>query len=117
MTKEELDQVESSQRQHFEVLLHQDKQALIVEQLEMNLFAMLKPKVSIDGNQYCVLYGEDLRSGICGFGDTLMLAIYDFNKQFHKPIIKSAIPGAAGNSSASTPAQQSYDASSEQPAP
>ena len=31
--------------------------------------------------------------------------------------IKSAIPGTAGNSPASTPAQQSYGASSEQPAP
>ena len=90
MTKEELDQVESSQRQHFEVLLHQDRQSLIVEQLEMNLFTMLKPKVYQDGNQWCVLYGEDLQSGIAGFGDTIRLAIYDFNKQFDKPIKKDA---------------------------
>lgn len=96
---------------------HEGEMAVIIEQQEMNLFTMLKPKVSIDGNQYCVLYGDNLQEGIAGFGDTLMLAIYDFNKQFHKPIIKSAVHGAAGNCPTSTPAQQSYGASSEQPAP
>lgn len=86
MNKEELDQVESSQRQWFDTLQHQEKMNLIVEQEEYNRFAMLKPKVGIDGNQYFVLYGEDLQSGIAGFGDTLYLAILDFNKSFHKPI-------------------------------
>lgn len=51
---------------------------------EMNLFAMLKPRIFRDGNQWCVLYGEDLQSGIAGFGDTPRLAIYDFNKQWDK---------------------------------
>lgn len=49
---------------------------------------MLKPKVSIDGNQWCVLYGENLQDGIAGFGDTLYLAILDFNKSFSTPIKK-----------------------------
>ena len=86
MTKEELDQVESSQRQWFDTLQHQEKMNVAAEQNEYNKFAMLKPKISIDGNQYCVLYGEDLQSGIAGFGDTLYLAILDFNKSFHKPL-------------------------------
>jgi hypothetical protein len=65
---------------------HQSEMNVLVEKEEINLFSILKPKVTIDGNQYCVLYGEDLQSGIAGFGDTLMSAIFDFNKSFHKPI-------------------------------
>lgn len=83
MTSEEILQMESSQRQHFQVIQHQEKLNLIFEQEEYNLFAMLKPKVSLDGNQFCVLYGDNIQEGIAGFGDTIYKAILDFNKQFH----------------------------------
>jgi hypothetical protein len=66
--------------------IHQSQISKAVEAEEMNLFSMLKPKVSIDGNQYCVLYGENLMEGVAGFGDTLMDAIWDFNKSFRTPI-------------------------------
>lgn len=84
MNQNELLQAESSRRQNHEDLQHQEKMNLIIEQLEYNLFATLKPKFGKDGNQWYVLYGEDLQSGIAGFGDTLYLAILDFNKQFYK---------------------------------
>ena len=86
MTQEELLQLESSQRQHFEVLLHQERLNYVIEQQEYNLFSMLKPSVSKDGNQWCVLYGSDLQTGIAGFGDTIHKAVLDFNKQFYTPI-------------------------------
>ena len=57
---------------------------VIVEQEEYNLFAMLKPKLTKDGNQWCVLYGDDLQVGIAGFGDTPYKAILDWNAQWHK---------------------------------
>jgi hypothetical protein len=60
----------------------QSRLSAAVEAEEMNLFAILKPKLSKDGNQWCVLYGENLQEGIAGFGDTPRLAIYDFNKQW-----------------------------------
>ena len=66
--------------------LYQAELSLIIEKQEYNLFSMLKPKVSIDGNQYCVLYGDNLQEGISGFGDTIYLAILDFNKQFNAKI-------------------------------
>ena len=56
------------------------------EAQEFNLFAMLKPSIQRDGNQWCVLYGEDLQVGIAGFGDTPQLAILDFNAQWYKKI-------------------------------
>lgn len=86
MRKEELEQVESSQRQHDQIMIQQVKMSSAVIEEEYTLFNMLKPKVSIDGDQYCVLYGEDLQSGICGFGETVYKAILDFNKSFYTPI-------------------------------
>ncbi len=84
MTKEDFMQVESSQRQHHEVLEHQVRIGVEVLKEEYTLFSMLKPKVSIDGNKYCVLYGDNLQDGICGFGDTIYKAIIDFNNSFTK---------------------------------
>lgn len=31
-----------------------------------------------DGNQWCFLYGDNIQDGICGFGDTILLAAIDF---------------------------------------
>jgi len=42
-------------------------------------FYKLRPAVYPDGNQWCCLYGIDLQSGVCGFGDTPELAAKDFD--------------------------------------
>jgi hypothetical protein len=47
---------------------------------------ILKPAVSIDGNQWCVLYGENLQDGLAGFGDSLAEAMEDFDKEYNKKI-------------------------------
>jgi len=47
---------------------------------------LLKPSISIDGNQWCVLYGEDLQSGVAGFGDSPYDAMLDFDKNFCKKL-------------------------------
>ena len=31
---------------------------------------LFKPDVYMDGNQWCALYGEDIQTGVCGFGDS-----------------------------------------------
>ena len=41
-----------------------------------------RPKLTIDGNRYFVLYGEDIRTGVAGFGDTVAEAMADFDKQW-----------------------------------
>lgn len=41
-----------------------------------------KPKLYPDGDQWCALYGDDLQSGVCGFGDTPIKAMEDFDKNF-----------------------------------
>jgi len=40
--------------------------------------------ISQDGNQVCVLLGENLAEGIAGFGDTLADAVEEFKKQWRQ---------------------------------
>lgn len=55
-----------------------------VEAKEYNLVSLLRPSVTLDGNQWCVLYGENLAEGIAGFGDTPYQAVWAFNKEWHR---------------------------------
>lgn len=57
-----------------------------IEAAEYNLVVTLKPEIKIDGNQWCVLFGENLQDGVAGFGDTPYLAVLAFNKAWHVPI-------------------------------
>ena len=41
-----------------------------------------KPRLSIDGNQWCALYGDDLQNGVAGFGDSPELAMWDFDRNW-----------------------------------
>lgn len=43
---------------------------------------LFRPKISIDGNQWCALYGEDLQCGVAGFGDSPSAAMRDFDKEW-----------------------------------
>lgn len=49
---------------------------------DMALVESLKPSITKDGNQWCVLYGANIQEGVAGFGDTPHLAVLDFNKAF-----------------------------------
>ena len=42
--------------------------------------AVYRPELSIDGNQWCALYGANLQDGIAGFGDTPAAAMREFDK-------------------------------------
>lgn len=65
---------------------NQEALNLLVMQQEFVIVSMLKPRIFIDGNQWCVLHGENLHDGIAGFGESPILAIYDFNKAWHKKL-------------------------------
>lgn len=47
---------------------------------------IFKPRLSIDGNKWCALYGENLQDGVSGFGDSPELAYADFDKQWRTPL-------------------------------
>jgi hypothetical protein len=39
-----------------------------------------RPRIFIDGNAWCALYGENLQDGVAGFGDSPADAMYAFDK-------------------------------------
>lgn len=45
---------------------------------------LYRPSISLDGNCYCALYGEDLMSGCAGFGETMADAMADFDQNWWK---------------------------------
>lgn len=49
---------------------------------------ILKPALTVDGNQWCALFGENLQDGIAGFGDTPELAYADFDHNWNNTKIK-----------------------------
>jgi len=44
---------------------------------------MYRPAISVDGNKWCALYGDDLQCGVAGFGNSPYEAMCDFNKQWY----------------------------------
>ena len=40
----------------------------------------------LDGNAWCVLFGEDIHQYCCGYGDTPDEAMKDFDKQWYNGI-------------------------------
>lgn len=75
--------IERAARESFDI-----SQALAVLQQEFGIAAgemrrpsvLYRPAISIDGNQWCALYGENLQDGIAGFGDTVADAMRDFDQ-------------------------------------
>lgn len=59
-----------------------------IQSAEYNLVALLKPRIFIDGNMWCVLHGENLQDGIAGFGETPYRAVLDFSAAWHQPAKK-----------------------------
>lgn len=50
---------------------------------------MYRPRLFIDGNQWCALYGENLQEGVSGFGDSPALAYADFDRAWHAKLPES----------------------------
>lgn len=44
--------------------------------------AVFRPSLSVDGNQWCALYGSNLQEGVAGFGDSPADAMWDFDRNW-----------------------------------
>jgi len=77
-------EIESSQRQHNEAMEHESRfrAAQIAE--ELAVFSALKPSIQKDGDQWCVLLGDNLQEGISAFGKSPLEAIRNFNVEMFK---------------------------------
>lgn len=74
----------STQDRIYGDLQHEAMMGALLNETDYKLIQMLQPKITKDGNQWCVLYGENLQDGIAGFGDTPYKAVLNFNEQWHK---------------------------------
>lgn len=45
---------------------------------------LLKPKLTLDGGQWCALYGENLMDGVCAFGNSPYEAYQNFDWAWEK---------------------------------
>lgn len=52
--------------------------------------AVYRPVLSIDGNQWCALYGDNLQDGVAGFGASPALAMDDFDANWRLPLGKES---------------------------
>ena len=52
---------------------------------------LFKPTLSADGDMWCALLGEDLMSGVAGFGKTPSEAMTAFDQAFYKEQTPTAI--------------------------
>ena len=48
-----------------------------------------KPKLFVDGNQWCALFGENLQDGVAGFGDSPANAMLDFDNAWSTKLTPS----------------------------
>jgi hypothetical protein len=61
-------------------------EARIIQTAEMNLVIIFGAKLTVDGDQYCWLVGDNLQDGVAGFGKSPYLAALDFNLNFHREL-------------------------------
>lgn len=86
------------------VLNCQFNAALMAEQTEMQRqrpFMLLRPPIYPDGDQWCVLLGEDLAVGIAGFGETPEQAAAAFDKAWFEARTPAAMLAACAEGGAS----------------
>lgn len=55
---------------------------------------VFRPALSIDGDQWCALYGDNLQDGVAGFGDTPAAAMYAFDRAWLNAKTPNAARGA-----------------------
>jgi hypothetical protein len=55
---------------------------------------MYRPALSVDGNKWCALYGDNLQDGVAGFGDSPQEAMCDFNANWYSKLQARPAAGA-----------------------
>jgi hypothetical protein len=75
---------------HKMTIQHEEELNYIIMKQEMHYMHVFNLKPVKEGNQWMVLLGENIQEGICGFGETPLKAVLDFNKNFiHEKIEKA----------------------------
>lgn len=62
------------------------QEAQITEAARRSPSVLFRPRLSIDGNQWCALYGDNLQDGVAGFGNSPEAAMASFDKAWGTPL-------------------------------
>jgi len=73
---------------HSAAMVQESLQQVAYEQMRPSV--LFKPCLYRDGSLWCALFGEDLQSGVCGFGESPADAMWDFDKEWSKKIAKES---------------------------
>ena len=60
--------------------------AIVTAEMQRRPHAIMRPRLSIDGDKWCALYGENLQEGVAGFGDSPEAACADFDRAWTRKI-------------------------------
>lgn len=64
--------------------------ALLIRDEMARPSVLFRPSLSVDGDQWCALYGADLEIGVAGFGDSPDKAMRDFDARWNAALSKAA---------------------------
>ena len=81
--------IESVAREAFDISWQKSRadEAILAVAMEWQRPSVLmRPALSIDGNQWCALYGANLQDGVAGFGDSPALACAAFDAEWTRKI-------------------------------
>ena len=66
-------------------LQQQEIMGVLIQNSQLNLVVTLKPTLFKKGDQWCYLLGENVISGVAGFGNTPFEAALNFAENYYKP--------------------------------
>lgn len=72
---------------HYQSIQHQERLNLLIAEFDMVFVKAYNLIPFKDGNEWCVLLGDNIQEGISGFGKTPLNAILDFNMKFRSEVI------------------------------
>ncbi len=75
---------------HSVLMVQESWQAAAYDQSRPSV--LFKPKLYRDGDQWCALLGDDLQSGVCGFGESPAKAMWDFDKSWNTDVATHPTP-------------------------
>ena len=69
---------------HMAAMTQESFRGVAYEQMRPSV--LFKPRLFPDGNKWCALRGDDLQSGVCGFGDSPADAMWDFDRAWNEKL-------------------------------
>jgi len=88
---EEMSHMLANSINHYQSIQHQERLDLLIAESDMVFVKSYNLIPFKDGDEWCVLLGDNIQDGIAGFGKTPLNAILDFNTKFRTETINKKL--------------------------